>query len=83
MTNVARPHETTRWFVCAWRRERRTARLVVPESRAALPVFAELVVEGAAAERSAEAEVSTGPDIAVGYVVIRVGARTDEVLLAR
>ena len=55
----------------------------VPESVAALPMFAELVVEGAAAEMPAETEASTGVEIVVGDVVIRVGADTDEVLLTR
>ena len=55
----------------------------MPESVAALPMFAELVVEGAAAEMPAETEASTGVEIVVGDVVIRVGADTDEVLLTR
>ena len=55
----------------------------VPESVAALPMFAELVVEGAAAEMPAETEASTGVEIVVGDVVIRVGADADEALLTR
>jgi transposase len=83
VTDVARRHGTTRWQVYDWRKKLRTGQLVVPESVAALPMFAELVVEGAAAEMPAEMEVSTGVEIVVGDVVIRVGADADEVLLTR
>lgn len=57
----------------------------MPESVAALPMFAELVIEGAAAgaKMPAEAVVATGVEIVVGKVVIRVGADADEVLLTR
>jgi transposase len=57
--------------------------LVVPESVAALPMFAELVVEGAAADASAAAEATSGVEIVVGYVVIRPGAGAEEELLTR
>ncbi|WP_240540267.1 MULTISPECIES: transposase [Paracoccus] len=83
VTEVARRHGTTRWQVYDWRKKLRDGQLVVPESVAALPMFAELVVEGAAAEMPAETEASTGVEIVVGDVVIRVGADTDEVLLTR
>ncbi len=48
VADVARRHGTTRWQVYDWRKKLRTGQLVVPESVAALPMFAELVVEGAA-----------------------------------
>ena len=83
VTDVARRHGTTRWQVYDWRKKLRTGQLFVPESVAALPMFAELVVEGAAAEMPAKTEVSTGVEIVVGDVVIRVGADADEVLLTR
>ena len=85
VTDVAQRHGTTRWQIYDWRRKLRTGQLVVPESVAALPMFAELVVEGAAAgaEMPAEAVVATGVEIVVGDVVIRVGADADEVLLTR
>ena len=85
VTDVAQRHGTTRWQIYDWRRKLRAGQLVVPESVAALPMFAELVVEGAAAraEMPAEAVVATGVEIVVGDVVIRVGADTDEVLLVR
>lgn len=83
VTDVARRHGTTRWQVYDWRKKLRTRQLVVPESVAALPMFAELVVEGAAAAMPAETEVDTCVEIVVGDVVIRVGANADEVLLTR
>lgn len=83
VTDVARRHGTTRWQVYDWRKKLRTGQLVVPESVVALPMFAELVAEGAAAEMPAETEVTTGMEIVVGDVVIRVGSDTDEVLLTR
>ena len=52
VADVARRHGTTRWQVYDWRKKFRTGQLVVPESVAALPMFAELVVEAAAAEAS-------------------------------
>ena len=82
VADVARRHGTTRWQVYDWRKKLRTGQLVVPESLATLPVFAELVVEGAAAEAptaSGGAEV----EIVVGDVVIRAGADADEGLLRR
>lgn len=85
VTDVARRYETTRWQVYDWRKKLRAGQLVVPESVAALPMFAELVVEGAAAgsEMPAEAVAATGVENVVGDVVIRVGADADEVLLTR
>lgn len=85
VTDVAQRHGTTRWQIYDWRRKLRTGQLVVPENVAALPMFAELVMEGAAAgaEMPAEVVVATGVEIVVGDVVIRVGADADEVLLTR
>lgn len=73
----------TRWQVYDWRKKLRTGQLLVPEDVAALPMFAELVVEGPAAAMSVETEVATGVEIVVGDVVIRVGADADEALLTR
>ncbi len=83
MSDLARRHWTTRWRVHDRRRKLRDGQLVVPESVAALPMFAELVVEGAAEEMSAETEATTGVEIVVGDVVIRVSAHADEILFAR
>lgn len=55
------------------------------ESVVALPMFAELIVEEAAAgaEVPAEAVAANGVEIVVGDVVIRVGVDADKVLLTR
>jgi transposase len=83
VADVAGRHGTTRWQVYDWRKKLRTGQLVVPESMAALPMFAELVVEDAVAQ--AQAASSTAPDleIVVGDVVIRASAGVDEGLLVR
>ena len=85
VTDVAQRHGTTRWQIYDWRRKLRTGQLVVPESLAALPMFAELVVESAAsgAEMSAGALVATGVEIVIGDVMIRAGTDADEGLLTR
>lgn len=85
VTDVAQRHGTTRWQIYDWRRKLRSGQLVVPESVAALPIFAELVVEGAAAgaEMPAEAVVATVVEIVIGDVVIRAGTDADEGLLTR
>ena len=85
VANVARRHGTTRWQVYDWRKKLRTGQLVVPESVAALPMFAELVVESASAgaERPTGALVATGVEIVIGDVAIRAGIDADEGLLTR
>ena len=85
VTDIARRNGTTRWQVYDWRRKLRTGQLVVPAGVAALPMFAELVVDGAAAgaERPAETLAVTGVEIVIGDVVIRAGTDADEVLLTR
>jgi transposase len=82
VADVARRHGTTRWQVYDWRRKLRAGRLVVPESVATLPMFAELVVEGAAAE-APSARGASEVEIVVGDVVIRAGAGVDEGQLTR
>lgn len=83
VADVARRHGTTRWQVYDWRKKLRTGQLVVPESLAALPIFAELVLEGDVPEAPSETEVPTNVEIVVGDVVIRVGVCADEDLLTR
>lgn len=82
VADVARKHGTTRWQIYDWRRQIRKGNLVVPESVAALPMFAELVVAD-----SATAALPPGGrsnlEIIVGDVVIRAGADADENLLTR
>ncbi|MFO7855849.1 MAG: transposase [Paracoccaceae bacterium] len=82
VADVARRHGTTRWQVYDWRRKLRMGELVVPESVAALPMFAELVIEGAAAEAPL-AHATSGVEIVVGDVVIRAGADAGEGQLTR
>jgi transposase len=82
VADVARRHGTTRWQVYDWRKKLRTGQLVLPESVAALPMFAELVVEGAAADASS-ARGTPDLEIVVGDVVIRAGAGADEKQLTR
>ena len=83
VADVARQHGTTRWQVYDWRKKLRTGQLVVPESVAALPMFAELVVESGSAEVPPTTEVTSGVEIVVGDVVIRTGSGADEKLLTR
>jgi len=82
VVDVARRHGTTRWQVYDWRRKLRTGQLAVPESVMALPMFAELVVEGAAVDASS-ARATSDLEIVVGDVVIRAGAGADEGQLTR
>ncbi len=82
VVDVARRHGTTRWQVYDWRRKLRTGQLAVSESVMALPMFAELVVEGAAVDASS-ARATSDLEIVVGDVVIRAGACADEGQLTR
>ena len=82
VVDVARKHGTTRWQIYDWRKQIRKGNLVVPESVAALPMFAELVV----ADFAADASPSVGRsdlEIVVGDVVIRAGSGADEGQLTR
>jgi len=79
VADVARKHGTTRWQIYDWRKQIRKGNLVVPESIAALPVFAELVVDDSSAEAPARSDL----EIVVGDVVIRAGAGADESQLTR
>ncbi|MDQ3525932.1 MAG: transposase [Chloroflexota bacterium] len=82
VADVARTHGTTRWQVYDWRKKLRTGQLVLPESVAALPIFAPLVVEDPEPDTSA-AGGGFGIEIVVGDVVIRAGAGADEGQLTR
>jgi transposase len=83
VADVARRHGTTRWQVYDWRKKLRTGQLVVPESKATLPMFAERVVEDAVAPAPAASSTAPGLEIVVGDVVIRASAGVDEGLLVR
>ena len=82
VADVARRHGTTRWQVYDWRKKLLTGQLVVPESMSALPMFAELVVEGSAGE-APPAPSGVEVEIVVGDVVIRAGSGADEGQLTR
>ena len=77
VTEVARKHGTTRW-----RKQIRKGNLMLPENLAALPFFAELVVDDRAAAESAVV-TSCDLEILVGDVVIRAGSGADEGQLTR
>ena len=81
VADVARKHGTTRWQVYDWRKQLRKGNLVVPESIATLPVFAELVVDDSSAEAPSAARSDL--EIVVGDVVIRADAGVDEGQLTR
>ena len=82
VADTARKHGTTRWQIYDWRKQLRKGNLVVPESVAALPVFAELVVDDSSAE-TPSAVAGSDLEIVVGDIVIRAGADADEGLLTR
>ena len=79
VADVARKHGTTRWQIYDWRKQLRKGNLVVPESVASLPVFAELVVDDSSAAAPARSDL----EVVVGDVVIRAGAGADEGQLTR
>ena len=82
VADVARKHGTTRWQIYDWRKQIRKGNLVVPESVATLPVFAELVVDDSSAAAPA-AVARSDLEIVVGDVVIRAGSGVDEGQLTR
>lgn len=82
VADVARKHGTTRWQIYDWRKQIRSGNLVVPESVAASPMFAELVIDDTAADAS-QGVARPDLEIVVGDVVIRAGAGADEGQLTR
>ena len=82
VADVARKHGTTRWQIYDWRKQIRKGNFVVPESVAALPMFAELVVENSTSD-AAPAGGVFDLEIVVGDVVIRAGAGAEEGHLTR
>jgi transposase len=82
VADIARKHGTTRWQICDWRKQIRKGNLVVPESVAALPMFAELAVEDREPVVLASGG-NSGIEIVVGDVVIRAGTDSDEGQLTR
>lgn len=82
VADTARKHGTTRWQIYDWRKQIRKGNLVMPESIAALPVFAELVVDDSAAD-APSGRGAPEVEIVVGDIVIHAGAGADEDLLTR
>jgi transposase len=82
VADVARKHGTTRWQICDWRKQIRKGNLVLPESVAALPVFAELVFDDSTVDAPA-AVIRSELEIVVGDIVIRAGADANEGQLTR
>lgn len=82
VADVARKHGTTRWQVYDWRKQLRKGNLVLPESVASLPVFAELVLDDPVPDTRL-GHGGSDLEIVVGDVVIRAGAGADEEQLAR
>jgi len=82
VADVARKHGTTRWQIYDWRKQVRAGNLVLPESVAGLPVFAELVVDDSAVD-APSAVTRSELEIVVGDIVIRAGADADEGHLTR
>ena len=81
VADTARKHGTTRWQIYDWRKQLRKGKLVLPESVAALPIFAELVVDDSSA--AAPSAARSDLEIIVGDVVIRADAGVDEGQLTR
>ena len=82
VADIARKLGTTRWQIYDWRKKLRKGNLVVPESVAALPIFAELVVDDSAAD-APPARGAPDVEIVIGDIVIRAGAGADEGQLMR
>lgn len=82
VADVARKYGTTHWQIYDWRKQIRRGNLVLPESVAALPMFAELVVGYPVADASPSGG-GFDLEIIVGEVVIRVSAGADERQITR
>ena len=82
VADTARKHGTTRWQIYDWRKQLRKGNLMVPENVAALPIFAELVVDDGSAE-TPSAVAGSYLEIVVGDIVIRAGGGADEEQLTR
>jgi transposase len=65
VADVARRHGTTRWQIYDWRKQVRSGNLVLPEGVAALPIFAELVVDDSAVHRTSTLRCGFELDLAV------------------
>lgn len=79
VAEVARKYGVTRWQVYDWRKRLRHGSVTLPESMAAAPAFAALLVE----EPSQPRQASVGIDIILGDIVIRAGQDADDRHLSR
>jgi transposase len=82
VADIARKHGTTRWQIYNWRNKLRAGQLMVPESLASLPMFAELMVESDTAPVPPTRALSA-VEIVVGDIVIRAHVGADEGQLTR
>src|SRR6056297_2597289 len=75
VSDIARKYDATRWQIYTWRKRLRKGELVLPESAASLPFFAQLVAE--------EGGESGMTEIVLGDAVIRVSSNVDEAQMTR
>lgn len=79
VAEVARKYGVTRWQVYDWRKRLRHGSLRLPESMAAAPAFAALLVEEPSQPRQANARI----EVVMGDIVIRAGQDADDRHLSR
>jgi transposase len=90
VSDIARKYDATRWQIYTWRKRLRKGELVLPESAASLPFFAQLVAEEGGSHIAQpqgppieEAGESGMTEIVLGDAMIRVGGHVDEAQLTR
>jgi transposase len=90
VSDIARKYDATRWQIYTWRKRLRKGELVLSESAASLPFFAQLVAEEGASHIGQaqgppieEAGKSGMTEIVLGDAMIRVGGHVDEAQLTR
>ena len=90
VSDIARKYDATRWQIYTWRKRLRNGELVLPESAASVPFFAQLVAEDDASHIGQpqgppieEAGKSGMTEIVLGDAMIRVGGNVDEAQLTR
>ena len=90
VSDIARKYDATRWQIYTWRKRLRKGELVLSESAASLPFFAQLVAEEGGSQIGQpqgppieEAGESGMTEIVLGDAMIRVGGNVDEAQLTR
>ncbi|MER9751349.1 hypothetical protein [Mesorhizobium sp. M0140] len=78
VAEVARKYGVT-WQVYDWRKRLRHGSVTLPESMAAAPAFAALLIE----EPSPPRQASAGIDVILGNIAIRAGQDADDRHLSR